>query len=65
MITQPNPHIEARPAAPDVQHRTPLHLPRRSHRRSTSPETEATGAHFPNIALAGFRGCAKRLHWLD
>ena len=55
MITQPNPHIEARPAAPDVQHRTPLHLPRRSHRRSRSPGTEAVGAHFPNIALAGFQ----------
>ena len=51
MITHPNPPIEARPAAPDVGHRTPLHLPR----RSASPETEATGAHFPNIALAGFQ----------
>ena len=55
MITQSNPHIEARPVAPDVQHRTPLHLPRRSHRLSASPETGAAGAHFPNIALAGFQ----------
>ncbi len=55
MITQPNPHIEFRPAAPDVQHRTPIHLPWRSHRRSASQETGATGTHFPNIALAGFQ----------
>ncbi|TMD63404.1 MAG: hypothetical protein E6I91_13080 [Chloroflexi bacterium] len=27
MITQPNPHIEARPAAPDVQHGPHIHLP--------------------------------------
>jgi hypothetical protein len=55
MITQPNPPIEARPAAPDVQHRTLIHLLRRSHRRSASPETGAAGAYFPNIALAGFQ----------
>jgi hypothetical protein len=55
MITQPNPHLEVRTAAPDVEHRTPIHLPRRSHRRSASPEAGATGAHFPNIALAGFQ----------
>ena len=55
MITQPNPHIEARSVAPDVQHRTPTRLPRRSHRLSASPETGAAGAQFPNIALAGFQ----------
>ncbi len=51
MITRPNPHIEVQPAAPDVQHKTPIHLPR----RSASPETRAAGTHFPNIALAGFQ----------
>ena len=55
MITQPNPHIEARPAAPDVQHRTPIHLPRRSHLRSAPLETRATSTQPPNIALAGFQ----------
>ncbi len=55
MITQPNPHIEARPAAPDVQHKPPIHLPRRSHLRSAPPETRATGTQPPNIALAGLQ----------
>ncbi len=55
MITQPNPHIEARPAAPAAQHRTPIHLPRRSRLRSAPLETRATGTPFPNIALAGFQ----------
>ena len=55
MITQPNPHIEARPVVPDIQHRTLTHLPRRSHHHSASPEADATGTHFPNIALAGFQ----------
>ncbi len=55
MITQPNPHIEARPAAPHIQHRPPIHLPRRSHLRSAPPETRATGTQSPNIALAGLQ----------
>jgi hypothetical protein len=55
MITQPNPHIEARPAAPEVQHRSPIHLSRRSHLRSGPPETRTTGTQPPNIALAGLQ----------
>jgi hypothetical protein len=55
MITQPNPHIEARPAAPDVQHRPPIHLPRRSHLRSVPLETRDAGTQPPDIALAGFQ----------
>jgi hypothetical protein len=55
MITQPNPHIEARPAAPDVQYRPPIHLPRRSLLRSVPQETRATGTQPPNITLAGFQ----------
>jgi hypothetical protein len=55
MITQPTPHIEARPAAPDVQHRPPIHLPRRSHLRPGPQETRATGTQPPNIALAGLQ----------
>ncbi len=55
MITQPNTHIEAQPAAPDVQHRPPIHLPRRPHPRSAPLETRATGTQPPNIALAGFQ----------
>jgi len=55
MITQPNPHIEARPTAPDVQHGPPIHLPRRSHLRPTPLETRATGTQPPNIALAGLQ----------
>ena len=54
-MTQPNPHIEARPAAPDIQHRPPIHLPRRSHLRSVPLETKATGTQPQNIALAGFQ----------
>ena len=55
MITQPNPHIQARPAAPDVQHGPPIHLPRRSHLRPGPLETRATGTQPPNIALAGLQ----------
>ena len=55
MITQPNPLIEARPAAPDVQHSPPIHLPRRSHLRPGPLETRATGPQPPNIALAGLQ----------
>lgn len=55
MITQPNPHIEARPAAPDVQHGSHIHLPRRSHLRPAPLETRATGTQPPNIALAGLQ----------
>jgi hypothetical protein len=55
MITQPNPHIEARPAAPAVQHGPHIHLPRRSHLRPAPLETRATGTQPPNIALAGLQ----------
>jgi hypothetical protein len=55
MITQPNPHIQARPAAPDVQHRPPIHLPQRSHLRPGPLETRATSTQPPNIALAGLQ----------
>ena len=55
MITQPTPHIEARPAAPDVQHGPDIHLPRRSHLRSGPLETRVTGTQPPNIALAGLQ----------
>jgi hypothetical protein len=55
MITQPNPHIEARSAASDVQNRPPIHLPRRSQQRSTPLETRGTGTQPSNIALAGFQ----------
>src|SRR5258708_17575377 len=55
MITQPNPHVEARPAAPDVQHGPHIHLPRRSHLRPAPLETQATGTQPPNIALAGLQ----------
>ena len=53
MITQPNPHIEARPATPDVQNRHPLHLPGRLHLRSATKDSRAIDTHIPNIALAG------------
>ncbi len=55
MITQPNPHIQARPAAPDVQHGPPIHLPRRSQLRPGPLETGATSTQPPNIALAGLQ----------
>lgn len=55
MITQPKPRIEARPAAPDVQHRSHIHLPRRSHLRPGPQEARATGTQPPNIALAGLQ----------
>ncbi len=42
MITQSNPHIEARPAAPPVQREPRVHLPRRS-------------TQTPNMALAGLQ----------
>src|SRR6266566_6717917 len=54
MITQPNPQLEARPAAPDVQHRLPIHLPGRP-RRPTPQGTRAIDTHIPNIALAGLQ----------
>ena len=50
MITQPNPHLEARPAKPDVRKRPHLHLPGRPHLR---PDVQDT--HTTNIALAGFQ----------
>jgi len=55
MITQPNPHIEASPDAPDVQHGPPLHLPRRFYLRWAPLETWATSLQPPNIALAGLQ----------
>ena len=51
MITQPNSHIEARPAPPQVQHRLPIHLPGRSALQGSKP----TNARTPNVALAGFQ----------
>ena len=55
MITQPTPHLEARPAAPDVQHRLPRHLPGRPRLRPTPPGTRAIDTHLPNSALAGLQ----------
>ena len=55
MITQPNPHIEARPNAPDIQHGPHIHLPRRFYLRSAPLETWATSPQPPNIALAGLQ----------
>lgn len=55
MITQPNPHIQAQPAAPDVQHRPHIQRPRQSHLRPGSLETRAAGTQPPNIALAGLQ----------
>jgi len=55
MITQPNSHVEARPAALDVQHGPHIHLPRRSHLRPAPQEGRATGTQPPNIALAGLQ----------
>ena len=55
MITQPNLHVEDQPAAPDVQHGSHRHLPRRSHLRPGPRETRTTGIQPPNIALAGLQ----------
>src|SRR5258708_19934844 len=55
MITQPNPQLEARPAAPDVQHRLPIHLPGRPRLRPVPQSTRAIDTHIPNIALAGLQ----------
>src|SRR5258708_13506599 len=55
MITQPNPQLEARPAAPDVQHRLPIHFPGRPHLRPAPQGTRAIDTHIPNIALAGLQ----------
>ena len=55
MNTQPKPHLEARPDAPDVQYRHPLHLPRRPRLRPAPQGTRAIDTHIPNIALAGFQ----------
>jgi hypothetical protein len=52
MITQPNPHIEERPAPLEEQHKLRIHLPG----RPASQESKATtGTRTPNIALAGFQ----------
>ena len=55
MITQPNPQLEARPAAPAVQHNLPRHLPGRPRLRPMPPGTRAIDTHLPNIALAGLQ----------
>ncbi len=55
MITQPNPHLEARSATPDVQPRPHVHLPRRPHLRPVLQDTRATGTRTTNIALAGLQ----------
>src|SRR5260370_20356182 len=55
MITQPTPHLEARPAVPDVQHRLPIHFPGRPHLRPAPQGTRAIDTHIPNIALAGLQ----------
>jgi hypothetical protein len=55
MITQPNPHIQTQPAAPDVQCGPHIQRPRRSHLRPGPLETRATGTQPPNIALAGLQ----------
>ena len=55
MIAQPNPQLEARPAAPDVQHRLPIHLPGRPHLHPAPQGTRAIDTHIPNIALAGLQ----------
>jgi hypothetical protein len=55
IITQPSPHLEARPAAPDVQHRLPIHLPGRPRLHPAPQRTRAIDTHIPNIALAGFQ----------
>jgi hypothetical protein len=55
MITQPNPQLEARPTAPDVQHRLPIHLPGRPRLHPAPQGTRAIDTHIPNIALAGLQ----------
>ncbi len=55
MITQPNPHLEAQPVTPDVQHRPHVHLPGRPHLRPVPQGIKATGTRTPNIALAGLQ----------
>ncbi len=55
MITQPSPHLEARPAAPDVQHRLPIRLPGRPRLHPAPQGTRAIDTHIPNIALAGLQ----------
>jgi hypothetical protein len=55
MITQPQPHLEARPAAPDVQHRHPLHLPGQPHLRPAPQDSRVIDTHIPNIAFAGLQ----------
>jgi len=55
MITQPNPHLEAQSATPDVQPRPQVHLRRRPHLRPVLQDTRATGIRTTNIALAGLQ----------
>src|SRR5947209_15538209 len=51
MITQPDSHLEARLAPPEVQQRPPIQLPG----RPAPQESRATGTRTPNIALVGFQ----------
>ena len=51
MITQPDSHLDTRPAPPEVQQRPPIQLPG----RPAPQESRATGTRTPNIALAGFQ----------
>ena len=55
MITQPNPHIEARPATPEVQHRPHLHLPGWAHLRPAPKNIKTTDVQSLNIAFAGLQ----------
>jgi len=55
MIAQPNPQLEARPVAPDVQYRLPIHFPGRPSPRPAPQGTRAIDTHLPNIALAGLQ----------
>jgi hypothetical protein len=55
MITQPTPHLEARPATPDGQDKHPLHLSGRPHLRPALKDSRAIDTHIPNMALAGLQ----------
>ena len=55
MITQPEPHLEARPDAADVQRGRPLHLPGRPRLLPVPKDSRVIDTHVPNIALAGFQ----------
>lgn len=55
MLTQPKSLIEARPAAPVVQHGLHIHFPLRPHMGPEPLETRIAGSQPPNIVLAGFQ----------